>query len=177
MTNRMKSAFRFLAFAAALLCVAPLARAQVSVSLSSETGQVGAPLQLQYQFLNVGRPGDMPRTLMVDGLEIRLTGRSQRTEIVNMQATSMMIFAYTVIPNRPGNFTIPGFAVQVDGRQVRTPSVSLRVTGPGKCTPLVRKVDGGASSTVFRGGSGRFNRLRPPGRVRRATPRRGTVRP
>ena len=131
----MKSAFRFLAFAAALLCVAPLARAQVSVSLSSETGQVGAPLQLQYQFLNVGRPGDMPRTLMVDGLEIRLTGRSQRTEIVNMQATSMMIFAYTVIPNRPGNFTIPGFAVQVDGRQVRTPSVSLRVTGPGGGMP------------------------------------------
>ncbi len=131
----MNSSLRWLALAAVLLCAAPAARAQVTASLSSKTGQVGAPLQLQYQFLNVGRPGDMPRSLMVDGLEIRLTGRSQRTEIVNMQATSMVIFAYTVIPNRPGNFTIPGFAVQVDGRQVRTPSVSLKVTGPGGSMP------------------------------------------
>ncbi len=131
----MISLLRWLALAAVLLGAAPAAQAQVTASLSSKTGQVGAPLQLQYQFLNVGRPGDMPRSLMVDGLEIRLTGRSQRTEIVNMQATSMIIFAYTVIPNRPGNFTIPGFAVQVDGRQVRTPSVSLSVTGPGGSMP------------------------------------------
>ncbi len=131
----MNSSLRWLALAALLLGAAPAAHAQVTASLSSKSGQVGAPLQLQYQFVNAGRPGDMPRSLMVDGLEIRLTGRSQRTEIVNMQATSMFIFAYTIIPNRPGNFTIPGFAVQVDGRQVRTPSVSLRVTGPGGSMP------------------------------------------
>ncbi len=126
----MFSLHRLLLFAIVLLCAAT-ARAQVAVSLSSPTGQVGAPLQLQYQFVNVGRPADMPRSLMVDGLDIRLTGRSQRTEIVNLQASSMDIYSYTVMPNRPGNFTIPGFAVQVDGRQVRTPPVDLRVTGPG----------------------------------------------
>jgi hypothetical protein len=131
----MNSSLRWLPLAALLLGAAPAAHAQVTASLSSKSGQVGAPLQLQYQFVNAGRPGDMPRSLMVDGLEIRLTGRSQRTEIVNMQATSIFIFAYTIIPNRPGNFTIPGFAVQVDGRQVRTPSVSLRVTGPGGSMP------------------------------------------
>ena len=135
MSNSMTFASRLLATAALLFCAAALSRAQVNVSLSSQTGQVGAPIQLQYQFVNVGRPGDMPRSLMVDGLEIRLTGTSQRTEIVNMQASSMAIFAYTIMPNRPGSFTIPGFAVQVDGRQVRTPSVSLRVTGPGGSMP------------------------------------------
>jgi hypothetical protein len=72
----MISLLRWLALAAVLLGAAPAAQAQVTASLSSKTGQVGAPLQLQYQFLNVGRPGDMPRSLMVDGLEIRLTGRA-----------------------------------------------------------------------------------------------------
>ena len=131
----MNVASRLLAAAVLLLCSLPAARAQVNASISSQTGQVGVPLQLQYQFINLGRPGDMPRSLGVDGLEIRLTGKSQRTEIVNMQASSMAIYSYTVIPNRPGSFTIPGFAVQVDGRQVRTPAVSLRVSGPGGRLP------------------------------------------
>jgi hypothetical protein len=135
MNAPMNFAPRLLAAAALLLCAAPVSRAQVNASISSQTGQVGVPLQLQYQFVNVGRPADMPRSLMVDGLEIRLTGKSQRTEIVNMQASSMAIFSYTVIPNRPGNFTIPGFAVQADGRQLRTPAVSLRVAGGGGAMP------------------------------------------
>ena len=135
MNTPMNFAPRLLAAAALLLCAVSVSRAQVNASISSQTGQVGVPLQLQYQFVNVGRPADMPRSLMVDGLEIRLTGKSQRTEIVNMQASSMAIFSYTVIPNRPGNFTIPGFAVQAEGRQLRTPAVSLRVAGGGGAMP------------------------------------------
>ena len=131
MIARMNPASRLLAVAALLLLAAGPVRAQVATSLSSQTGQVGVPLQLQYQFSNVGKPADMPRSIMVDGLEIRLTGTSRRVEMVNLQTTSMFIFAYTVMPNRPGNFTVPGFAVQVDGRQVRTQAVSLRVAGSG----------------------------------------------
>ena len=135
MIARMNSAPRLLAIAALLLLAAGPVRAQVATSLSSQTGQVGVPLQLQYQFSNVGKPADMPRSIMVDGLEIRLTGTSRRVEMVNLQTTSMFIFAYTVMPNRPGNFTVPGFAVQVDGRQVRTQAVSLRVAGSGGSMP------------------------------------------
>ncbi len=135
MSARMNITFRTAAAAALFFCGAAWVSAQVQTSLSSQTGQVGAPLQLQYQFVNVGTPKDMPRSIMVDGLEIRLTGTSRRVEIVNMQTASMFIFSYTVIPNRPGNFTIPGFAVQSDGRQVRTQAVSLRVAGPGGSMP------------------------------------------
>lgn len=135
MTTRMNIAFRSLAAATLFCCSVAVVRAQVQTTISSQTGQVGAPLQLQYQFINVGQPRDMPRSLGVDGLEIRLSGTSRRVEIVNFQTASMFIYAYTVIPNRPGNFTIPGFAVQADGRQVRTGAVSLRVTGPGGSMP------------------------------------------
>lgn len=132
MTNTLR--FGAFVFAAAVLLVAT-ACAEVVTSLSSPAGQVGQPLQLQYQFINVDAPQDMPRTLNVPGLDIRLTGTSRRVEIVNFQSASSMIYAYTVIPNQPGNFTIPGFAVQAGGRQVRTDSVNLRVTGPGGSMP------------------------------------------
>ena len=135
MTTCMNSASRLLAAAALFLLVAGTVRSQVTTSLSSQTGQVGVPLQLQYQFINVGKPADMPRSIMVDGLDIRLTGTSRRVEMVNLQSTSIFIYAYTIMPNRPGNFTIPGFAVQVDGRQVRTQAASLRVAGPGGGMP------------------------------------------
>ena len=125
----------FFAAAALLLLSGAFVRAEVVTSLSSQTGQVGAPLQLQYQFINTGEPKDMPRSLMVDGLEIRLTGTSRRVEIVNFQTSSTMVYAYTIIPNRPGNFTIPGFAVQVNGQQVRTDAVDLRVNGSSGSAP------------------------------------------
>ncbi len=72
---------------------------------------------------------------MVDGLDIRLTGTSRRVEMINFQTSSALIYAYTVIPNRPGNFTIPSFAVQVNGRQVRTDPADLRVSGPSGSAP------------------------------------------
>lgn len=124
---------RFLAaLALALLAAGSAARAQqVTTVLSSPTTQVGVPVQLQYQFANMDAPRDMPRTLMVDGLDVRLTGTSRRVEMVNMQTSSTMIYAYTVVANRPGEFTIPGFAVQAGGRQLRTDPVRLRVGGGG----------------------------------------------
>jgi len=124
-----------LASAALLFGVLGVVRADVTVDISSQTGQVGAPLQLQYSFNNVGEPRDMPRSIMVDGLDIRLTGKSRRVEMINFQSTTRMIYSYTVTPNRPGNFTIPGFAVQLGGRQLRTQPVNLRVTGPGGVMP------------------------------------------
>jgi len=119
-------------FAAAVLCAgAAPARAEVVTSLSSQVGQVGVPLQLQYQFVNTPDPSDMPRSIMVDGLDIRLTGTSRRVEMVNFRTSSTMIYAYTVVPERPGNFTIPGFAVQAGGQQIRTDSIDLQVGGGG----------------------------------------------
>lgn len=108
------------------------AEAEVITRLSSPTGAVGVPLQLQYQFLNVGTPKDMPPTLQVEGLNIRLTGKTRRVEMVNFKTATSMVYVYTLLPVRPGNFTIPGFAVQANGRQVRTESVSLEVRGQGR---------------------------------------------
>lgn len=134
MNQRMNHCLRLILFLA-LFLAAVSAHAQVVTSLSSPGGQVGVPVQLQYQFINTDTPRDMPRSIMVDGLEIRLTGTSRRVEIVNMQTASAMIYTYTVIPSRPGNFTIPGFAVQAGGKQVRTQEAQLQVSGSGGYMP------------------------------------------
>ena len=135
MTMRMNFSLRALLIAACSVLAAGVLRAEVETSLSSPTAQVGMPVQLQYQFINTDTPKDMPRSIMVDGLDIRLSGTSRRVEIVNLQTASAMIYAYTVIPNRPGNFTIPGFAVQAGGRQVRTQPAQLQVSGAGGYMP------------------------------------------
>lgn len=128
-----QAAFRLLIAMTALLCASPESRAEVKAALSSKTGEVDVPLPLQYQFIDTGRPEEMPGSIIVDGLEIKLTGQSQRTEIANMQAVTTFIYSYSVVPKRPGNFTVPSFLVSCsqaqspNSRQVRTPAVSFRV--------------------------------------------------
>ena len=48
MNTFMNPAFRRLAAVALLLCAVGAVRAEVVATISSQTGQVGAPLQLQY---------------------------------------------------------------------------------------------------------------------------------
>lgn len=109
--------------------------AQVQTSLSANVGQVGVPIQLQYAFSNVGEPRDMPRSIEVDGLDIRLSGTSRRVEIVNFQTTSSMVYVYTVVADRPGAFVIPAIPVQCGGKELRTEPAELRIGGPSRPAP------------------------------------------
>lgn len=105
--------------------------AQVQTSLSANVGQVGVPIQLQYAFSNIDAPRDMPRSIEVDGLDIRLSGTSRRVEMVNFQTTSSMVYLYTVVADRPGTFVIPSLSVQCGGKEVRTEPAELRIGGGG----------------------------------------------
>ncbi len=129
-------AFRLLIAMTASLCASPDSRAEVKAALSSQTGEVDVPLQLQYQFIDTGRPEDMPRSIVVDGLEIKLVSASQRADFSNMRPVSTAIYSYNVVPKRAGNFTVPGFSVNCiqaqspNSRQVRTPAISFLVAAP-----------------------------------------------
>jgi len=131
-----QTSFRLLFVMTTLLCASPESRAEVKAAISSQNGEVNVPLQLQYQFIDTGRPDGMPRSIMVDGLEIKLTGQSQRTEIVKTQTVTTAVYSYNVVPKRPGNFTVPSFSVNCsqtqppNRQQVRTPTVSFRVGDP-----------------------------------------------
>jgi len=123
---------------------ASFASAEVTTLLSSNTARVGEPVMLVYRFVNTEQPRDMPRpTIAVPGLDIRFNGVSSQSrqsfvfggQGTQRDAATVYEFRYTVIPNQPGRFTIPGFAVSAGGRQVRTQPAQLTVTGPGGSMP------------------------------------------
>ena len=127
-----------------LLLGASLASAEVTTLLSSNTARVGEPVMLVYRFVNTEQPRDMPRpTIAVPGLDIRFNGVSSQSrqsfvfggQGTQRDAATVYEFRYTVIPNQPGRFTIPGFAVSAGGRQIRTQPAQLAVTGPGGSMP------------------------------------------
>ena len=136
---------RLMLWAAMLLLLgATTAVAEVTTILSSNTARVGEPVMLVYRFVNTEQPRDMPRPrIAVAGLDIRFNGVSSQSrqsfvfggQGAQRDAATVYEFRYTVIPNQPGRFTIPGFAVSAGGRQIRTQPAQLIVTGPGGSMP------------------------------------------
>ena len=120
------------------------AAAEVITVLSSNSTRVGEPVVLVYRFVNTPQPSNMPQpSINVPGLDIRFNGvTSQSSQSFTFggrgsqrDASSVYEFMYVVTPNQPGKFTIPGFAVSVGGRQIRTKAVQLSVTGQGGYVP------------------------------------------
>jgi hypothetical protein len=127
----------WLALAAVTLSGA-VARAEVVTVLSRNETQVGQPVMLVYRFIDTEQPADMPQPeIMVDGLQIRFQGASRQNNFsfsfggggAQNRSESVIEFTYLVIPQRPGDFTIPGFEVRVGNRTIRTKGANLKVFG------------------------------------------------
>src|SRR5213076_1066830 len=78
----------------------------VTAVLNSSEAAVGETVHLEIRVIGA-RGADAPEEIMVDGLEIRRTGTSQRIEMNNLSLTSSVVYDYTVMPLRAGRFTIP----------------------------------------------------------------------
>lgn len=117
------------------------AAGETITSLSADVAQVGQPVVLVYRFVNTGMPEDMPRpSIAVDGLEIRYHGMQTQNRMSwnfgggggsRSNSETAFEFQYVIVPNQPGDFTIPGFDVRADGKLIRTKPVNLRVVGGG----------------------------------------------
>src|SRR5438034_4595403 len=77
------------------------------------------------------RGEDAPENIMVDSLEIRRTGTSQRIEMNNLNLTSSVIYDYTVMPLKAGRFTIPPQTIRIGNNSLRTPALTLNVADSG----------------------------------------------
>lgn len=135
---------RSLWLALAALLLASAARADVETILSRNETQVGQPVVLVYRFTNTEQPSDMPEpSIMADGLKILYQGASRQNNFsfsfgsggARNTSVSVLEYTYAVMPERPGEFTIPGFDVRVGGQTVRTKPAKLRVFGGGGYLP------------------------------------------
>src|ERR1700757_1674231 len=103
----------------------------VTAVLSNSNTAVGETVELQ---IKVTGPGDArpPEEISIDGLEIHSTGTSRQFEIYNFSTSSSVTYNYTILPLRPGRFTIPPQIVRAGGSLLRTPELILNVTdAPG----------------------------------------------
>src|SRR6266513_5075862 len=124
----------------------------ITAVLNSSEASLGQMVQLEIRITGA-RGATAPEEIMVDGLEIRRTGTSQRIEMNNLSLTSSVVYDYTVMPLRAGRFTIPPQTIRVGNNSVRTPALTLNVADssgrssggrPGRDTQAA-----GANNLVF----------------------------
>jgi len=102
----------------------------VTAVLNSSEAALGETVQLEIRVTGA-RGADAPEQIMVDGLEIRRTGTSQRIEMNNLSLTSSVVYDYTIMPMRAGRFTIPPQAIRIGNNSLRTPALTLNVADSG----------------------------------------------
>jgi hypothetical protein len=98
----------------------------VTAVLNSSEAALGETVRLEIRVTGA-RGADAPEEIAVDGLEIRRTGTSQRIEMNNLSLTSSVVYDYTVMPLKPGRFTIPPQTIRVGNNSLRTPALTLNV--------------------------------------------------
>jgi BatD DUF11 like domain len=98
----------------------------VTAVLNSSEASLGETVRLEIRITGA-RGADAPEQIIVDGLEIRRTGTSQRIEMNNLNLTSSVVYDYTVMPLRAGRFTIPPQTIRVGNNSLRTPALTLNV--------------------------------------------------
>ncbi len=138
-----------------IIATAQFARADspsVTAVLNSSEAALGETVHLEIRVAGA-HGANAPENIMVDGLEIRRTGTSQRIEMNNLNLTSSVIYDYTVMPLRAGRFTIPPQTIRVGNNSLRTPALTLNVAdAPGRSSgarPGRDAAAASASSLVF----------------------------
>src|SRR4030095_4045074 len=106
----------------------------VTAVLNSSEAALGETVHLEIRVAGV-RGADAPEQIMVDGLEIRRTGTSQRIEMttLNSNSPSSVIYDYIVMPLKAERFIIPPQTIRVGNNSLRTPALTLNVAdSPGR---------------------------------------------
>lgn len=103
---------------------------QVVAGLSANTASVGQPVQLSVR-VDGARTASVPDNFAVEGLRILPSGQQKQVQMINFQLSVSTTFTFTVIPTRPGDFTIPALAVDAGGKTYQTQPLQLSVTAGG----------------------------------------------
>lgn len=126
----MKRALIFI-LASALTGSALAAGPSITAALSNSETTTERPVQMQIKVTGA-RNITPPREINVDGLEIRLTDTQQSFEMRNLSSMeSSLIFGYTIMATRTGDFTIPPQELRTPSGTLRTPELTLHVVDGG----------------------------------------------
>lgn len=99
---------------------------EITTVLSESTTSVGRPIQFQIQIQGTSS-ADVPDNFAVDGLDIRFENRGINMQFDNFKLSKAVIYTFSVIPERAGNFSIPSLSVTVDGKVYKTEAQKFKV--------------------------------------------------
>ncbi|MFL6594598.1 MAG: BatD family protein [Chthoniobacterales bacterium] len=121
-------ALRFIACFIALSCasVARAAEPSVTAVLDQSETVVGGMVQLEIRISGASNPKP-PGDIKVDGLDIRSGGVSRQYQMNNFSVNYSFTYNYMILPLKPGTFTIPPLTVDVGGKTLKTPELTLTV--------------------------------------------------
>src|SRR5438094_1053953 len=99
----------------------------VTAVLGNSEAVVGQTVQMEIKVTGANN-ADLPAESSVDGLEIHETGTSRQFEMHNLTTNSSTVYIYTILPLKPGTFTIPPQMIRVGSSSLRTPALKLNVS-------------------------------------------------
>ena len=106
----------------------------VTAVLGNSEALVGQTVQMEIKVTGANN-ADLPAEISVDGLEIHETGTSRQFEMHNLTTSSSTVYIYTILPLKPGTFTIPPQMIRVGSSSLRTPALKLNVSdSPNRST-------------------------------------------
>lgn len=115
----------FLSLLAAVWSAGRAAAGDVTASLEQESVRAGEGTTLTIEITN-GQASE-PQAPAVPDLVIRSGRREQQIRFINGQTSSTTTYGYTVGSMKPGNYTIPPFTLTVDGVEMKTQPLKLKV--------------------------------------------------
>src|SRR6266699_2172645 len=106
----------------------------VTAVLGNSEAVVGQMVQMEIKVSGANN-ASLPTEISVDGLEIHQTGTSRQFEMHNLTTSSSTVYIYTILPLKPGTFTIPPQTIRVGSSSLRTPALKLNVSdSPNRST-------------------------------------------
>ncbi len=116
------------------IVTARAAEPSATAVLTESQTTVGRMVQLEIQISGASNPKP-PSEIVVDGLEIRSAGVSRQYQMQNFSVSYSFTYNYTVMPLKTGTFKIPPQKVDVGGRIIETPALTLNVVTSSAQTP------------------------------------------
>ena len=112
-----------------------------TASLDRDAMELGDRATLDLTFEG-GGPSGTPSLPNIPGLNIAYGGPSSQFSFVNGQTSSTVTHHFTVTATRPGVYTIPGLAIDVDGTTLTSQPLRLTVNQPN--TPSAESINSGS---------------------------------
>jgi len=128
------------------LAAAPARAAGFSAALDNDTITLGQSTTLSLTFEG-GSPQNVPAP-SVSGLQISQAGTSQNVSWVNGAMSSTVTVAFSVTPQRAGEFVIPAIAADVNGQTLTSPPLQLKVVPPSAAS--ASQIDSGSQMAFLK---------------------------